>query len=75
MTKQITAEEIFRCNASRMAIGPSVAGYTLNYSVDGQNWTAYGEQVPAGEQCVVDGVVPSMYFKLAGNTDNVTVID
>lgn len=74
MTKIITGEEIFRCQGNSIAIAPTTGGYTLNYSIDGKTWTAWGEAVPAGEPCIVGGVVPTMYFKLAGNNGDVEVI-
>ena len=74
MKKTITGEEIFTSTATQFAIAPTSSGYTLNYSVDGNNWTAWGEPVPANENCVVSGVVAGMYFKLVGNTDEITVI-
>lgn len=74
MKKTITGEEIFTSSSTQIAIAPTSKGYTLNYSVDGQTWTAWGEAVPADENCVVSGVVAGMYFKLVGNVDEITVI-
>jgi hypothetical protein len=74
MNKTITKEEIFRCSGNAVAISATTSGYTLNYSVDGNTWTAWGEATPANEACVINGVVPGMYFKLVGNTDEITVI-
>lgn len=51
------------------AIGPSSSGYTLNYSVDGENFTAWGEASAANENVVVANAPYGMTFKLSGNTD------
>lgn len=74
MKKTITGEEVFTSSSNSIAIAPTTSGYTLNYSVDGETWTAWSEATAAGENCIVNGVVPSMLFKLAGNTDEITVI-
>ena len=74
MKKTIKAEEVFTSNSDSIAIGSTTNGYILSYSVDNKTWTSHGEPVPAGENCVVNGVVAGMYFKLVGNTDEITVI-
>lgn len=70
----VNKEEVFRSNGNKVAIGATTSGYTLQYSVDGNDFDEYQEPVPAGENLIVTDVVSGMFFKLVGNTDdNVTV--
>ena len=62
-------EEPFQVPNHTFAIGPSSSGYTLNYSVDGENYTAYGEATDADTNKVVINAAIGLYFKLAGNSD------
>lgn len=74
MKIKVNKEEVFRCYGSTMAVAATTSGYILNYSVDGNTWSAYEEAVPASENLVVNDGVTGMYFKLVGNADdNVTV--
>ena len=36
--------------------------FTLNYSADGEHFTAWSESTPAGETLIVNGVARGMYF-------------
>lgn len=47
--------------------------FTLNYSADGEHFTAYDEATPAGETLIVNGVAKGMYFFLDGNTDDAII--
>lgn len=67
-------EQVFKVAKNQMTIGPSASGYTLAYSADGSNFTNYTEAVPAGENCIVNGVPQYTFCKLVGNSGNVVVI-
>ena len=47
--------------------------YTLNYSADGINFTAWDAATPAGETLIVNGVAKGMYFYLEGNTTDAVI--
>ena len=69
-----SGEEPFQVGAPVFCIGQTEAGYTLNYSVDGEHWTAWEEMTAADTDCVVTNAAAGMYFKLAGNTsENVPI--
>jgi len=73
MTKKITGDTPFQVLAHSCAISPSEQGYTLQYSADGANYTAWDEATPANETLVVNGLAYGTYLRLSGNTDTVTV--
>lgn len=70
----ISGEAPFQVEAHSFAIGPSESGYTLNYSADGENWTACST-ITANDvtQCVC-GAPFGLYYKLDGNTSDDVVI-
>lgn len=70
----VNGETPFDCAKSNLIIGPTSNGYTLNYSVDKETWTAYDKATPANENCIINGAVRGMWLKLAGNTDKETKI-
>lgn len=71
---KVSGEQPFQVGASRFAIGQTADGYTLNFSVDGANWTPWSAATPAGTDQVVTNAAAGIYFKLAGNTsDNVDI--
>lgn len=72
-TFKIIGEAVFQIVAAAFAISPSASGYTLNYSVDGVNWTAYEEATEAAKNELVNCPVAGMYYKLVGNTGEVTI--
>ncbi len=73
--KKISGEEVFQVGASRFTIGQSASGYTLNFSVDGVNFTAWTDGTLADTDQVVCNANPEMYFKLDGNTsDDVLIV-
>jgi hypothetical protein len=75
MNKVIVNQEVpFQIFAHTFAIAPTTAGYTLYYSADGKNYTAWDEGTPADENCVVTNAALGMYFYLDGNTDNNVVV-
>lgn len=70
---KITGEQPFQVLATSFAISPSAEGYTLNYSANGVEYTAWEEATPANETLVVNGVAKLMYFKLVGNQSDVEI--
>lgn len=63
----------FSCIKSSFAISPSNEGYTLNYSVDGKDWTPYDEPTPSGVTAIVNFGIPNMKYKLVGNQTDVFI--
>jgi len=72
-TIKVHGEAAFQVELPNFAISPSASGYTLNYSADGVNYSAWEEATAAGETLVVCGAAGGMFYKLVGNTANVTV--
>lgn len=70
--KKITGEQPFQVAAHSFSVY-SEDSYTLNYSADGVNYTAYDEATPAGETLIVNGVAKGMYFYLEGNASDATI--
>ena len=70
---KITGEQPFQILATSFAISPSAEGYTLNYSANGVEYTAWEEATPANEVLVVNGVAKLMYFKLVGNASELDI--
>lgn len=70
----VNKEEVFRSSGNKVAIAATSSGYTLQFSVDGNDYDDYQDAVPAGENLIVTDVISGMFFKLSGNADdNVTV--
>lgn len=70
----VNKEEVFRSSGNTVAIAATSSGYTLQFSVDGNDFDDYQDAVPAGDNLIITDVVSGMFFKLSGNTDdNVTV--
>lgn len=74
MVKYINAEQPFQVLAHSFSVG-FTNGYTLQYSADGVNYTAYTAATPANEVLIVNGVGKDMWFKLSGNTNTATTIN
>ena len=70
---KITGEQPFQVLATSFAVSPSAEGYTLNYSANGVEYTAWKEATPSNEVLVVNGVAKLMYFKLVGNASDVDI--
>ena len=70
---KVKGEETFQILAHSFAATPSAEGYTLNYSANGEEYTAWKEATPANETLVVNGVAKLMYFKLVGNQSDVEI--
>jgi len=65
----VNGEQPFQVEVSRFCIGQTSAGYTLNFSTDGENWTPWTDGTLAETDQVVVNAAVGMYFKLAGNED------
>lgn len=72
-TIKVIGESPFQIPVAAFAISPSLEGYTLNYSVDGIDWTAYDEATEAGVTELVNCPVGGMFYKLAGNFSEVVI--
>lgn len=70
----IIGEERFKSIGDCFAVAPTESGYTLAYSADGVHFTQYDEATPAGENLIVNGCVPFMWFKLVGNTGEAVIM-
>lgn len=70
----VSGEQPFQVGASRFCIGQTEAGYTLNYSVNGSDWTAWTDGTLANTDQVVVNAAEGMYFKLDGNTSDDVLI-
>lgn len=71
----VKGEEVFRAQKDQFAIGPSSSGYTLAYSGDGVSFNNDTDAVvPANENLMYLGAVQYAYYKLVGNTGEITVI-
>ena len=69
----VNGEDVFKAPAKRFMIGQSSAGYTLEYGVDGSNFTPWDQACEAGVDVVVANAIPGMYVKLTGNTGSVVI--
>lgn len=75
MRIKITGEEPFQIpSAHSMGVSPSNEGYTLQYSVDGINYTDWEEATPANENLFVIGFPKYTFFKLDGNSSDVIIV-
>lgn len=74
MKVTIENEEKFQAKKNQFMVGPSQSGYTLAYSATGVDFTDYDLPTPAGENLIVNGAVQYGWFKLKGNSGEVTVV-
>lgn len=72
MVIKISGEQPFQVLSTTFTIGPSTSGYDLYFSADGVNYTQLFT-VSAGVNRQVTQVAAGSYYKLVGNTGNVTV--
>lgn len=70
---KVIGEQVFQVEAPNFAISPSESGYTLNYSADGVNFTAWDEITDANKTQVVAGAACGMFYKLVDNVSEVTI--
>ena len=73
MKLKVTGDTPFQVMAHSCAVSPSEQGYTLQYSADGVNYTAWEEATPANENLIVNGLAWGTYLRLSGNTSEVVV--
>lgn len=73
MSRKVIGDKPFQILSDAFALSPSSSGYTLEYSADGENYTAWDEKVPAGENLVVNGCANGMYFRCNGNGDELVL--
>lgn len=69
----INGETPFQVEATSFCISPAAAAYYLNYSADGENFTAWPAEISAGVNQPVVGAARGMYYKLVGNTGDVVI--
>lgn len=74
ITRKINGQQPFQVEAHSFSVSPSTEGYTLNYSADGIDYTAYEENTPADEVLIVNGIARGQWFYLAGNNSEVSII-
>ena len=70
---KVSNEDLFTIPSESFAIGYSSTGYNLEYSTDGENFTAYDKSVPANEVCIVHGAPKFLTFRLSGNSGDVLI--
>ena len=68
----ITGEAVFSILAHSFSVYCPDA-FTLNYSADGEHFTAYSEATPAGETLIVNGIAKGMKFYLSGNASDAII--
>lgn len=69
----INGEDAFQVDAPHFCIGAAEDAYTLNYSADGVTFTAWPAEISEGVNQPVVGAARGMYYKLVGNTGDVTI--
>lgn len=70
---KINGEQPFQILAHSFGVSPAEASYTLQYSADGFDYTDWTENTPAEENLFVINVPKFSFFKLKGNTGEVTI--
>lgn len=73
MIIKVKGEKPFSVVSDSFAISPSNEGYTLQYSVEGTQWTSYEEEVPSGEVLVVAKTSKELFYRCLGNASDLTV--
>lgn len=66
----ISGETPFQILAHSFSVAYTENGYTLMYSADGKEYTAWDEPTPGSENLVVNDIAKGMYFYLSGNTSS-----
>lgn len=70
---KIVNEKVFSIPEHYFGISGSESGYALNYSVDGETWAEWEEEIQAGEPVFVANAPMFMKYKLVGNVGEVEV--
>lgn len=73
MRKIITAEESFGIPTDSFSVSPSNESYTLEYSVDGVEFTSWSAATPANEVLMVCGCPKNTIFRLKNNESEVKI--
>ena len=74
MTKIVNGENPFQVLKEKFAInGANTNAYTLQYSVDGVFWSD-AASVEANTQAIVLNSIEGMFYRLSGNTTDLTII-
>lgn len=71
---KITGETPFSVLSHSFGVSQSNEGYTLNYSANGIDWTAWSANTPAHEDLFVSGIPFGGFFRLVGNQSEVEII-
>jgi len=79
MKKTINREEAFSCASGAIAVGHTTAGYTLQYSTDGVNFTDFKvngvvKPIPADEDLFIPHAIVGTFWKLKNNADTGVVV-
>lgn len=72
--KKVNGSEPFQILAHSFSVAPTTSGYTLAYSANGIDYTAYSTATPANETLLVCNAPKNVFWMLSGNTDNNVVI-
>ena len=70
---KVTNEKIFSVPEHYFGISGSDTGYTLQYSVDGNTWASWEEDIPANEPLFVANAPLFCQYCLAGNEGEVEI--
>lgn len=64
---KITGNTPFSVPVGAFSISASAEGYTLNYSADGESFTAWQKSTPSNEVLIVTNFPAHLTYKLEGN--------
>ena len=64
---KILNEQKFGVPTESFAVGATSAGYTLEYSADGVNWTSLDKSTPANEVHLISGCPKNVFWRLKNN--------
>lgn len=70
---KINGEAPFQVLAHSFGVSPADDNYTLEYSADGFTYTEWEDETPAEENLFVINIPKYAYFRLKGNTGEVTI--
>lgn len=69
----IQGEQVFSTPTGYFSISPSSEGYTLNYSADGEHFTAYSDATAANDNLLICGFPKNTYYKCVGNNSTLEI--
>lgn len=70
---KINGEKKFSVCSNYFAISAVDVDYTLQFSVDGENWTAVDGVTPAGENHIISGCPRNLYWRMKDNTGDALI--